>query len=228
MEKKKENKLVMLNATMSLLQQKRDKWKDMPPLLAATETVKGLLDQLELQKQLVGSDQTGQVIAKDNIQENLIASAFELSSLMTAFAAQTNDPVLQAKVDFPISKLRNMRDNKLGSFCRSLLKLASERETVLQQYGISATQISDLSTSIEAYEQQLPNHRISVSERKAANEKMKTLVSEAMQVTSDQLDRLMIKFKTTDPDFYTAYLNARKIVDYGIRHEKPVPGPMPL
>lgn len=223
MEKRNENKLVMLKTSMSLLQQKRNKWKDMPPLLAAIETLNSLLAQLDLLRQLVGSDQKGVVIAKDKIQENLIAAAFEVSSILTAFAVQTNDAVLQSQVDFPISHLRNLRDDELGNFCRALLQLATDQGANLEPYCNSATQISDFNVLIESYEQRLPNRRISVSERKAANKKIKTLLSESMLVTTEQIDRLMVKFKTTDPDFYNAYLNARKIVDYGIRHEKPEP-----
>jgi len=32
---------------------------------------------------------------------------------------------------------------------------------------------------------------------------------------------MMFRFSTTAPDFYASYQNARKVVEYGTRHEKP-------
>jgi hypothetical protein len=46
------------------------------------------------------------------------------------------------------------------------------------------------------------------------------LFQKADRLLKKRLDKMMVRYQTTDPDFYKSYLNARIIVDYGIRHEK--------
>jgi hypothetical protein len=65
----------------------------------------------------------------------------------------------------------------------------------------------------------LPSKRISASERKAANEKLKDLFLQVDDLLKNQLDRLMVPFRKSQPDFYASYQNARRIVNYGIRHK---------
>jgi hypothetical protein len=227
MEKRTENKLIMLKATLSLLEQNQPVWHEISPLAAAINQTKNLLEQTDQLKRITGQSNSGLVAAKEALQENLVTATFGLSSAMAAFAAQTNDPVLLAKVDFPVSKLRNMRDSELAIACSAVVALALELETALAGYGVPAAQLNNLGALVNQYQQSLPNHRVTVSERKAATEKIKKLATEAMLVTTKQTDRLMVKFKTSHPDFYAAYLNARKIVDYGTRYDKPGEGGSP-
>ena len=98
--------------------------------------------------------------------------------------------------------------------------IARDNLPSLEGYSITEPELVVFDGQISAYEGDLPNHRVSVSERKAANAKLKDLYKEADEVLTSQIDRLMFRFSTAKPDFYAAYLNARKVVDYGTRHEK--------
>lgn len=66
----------------------------------------------------------------------------------------------------------------------------------------------------------LPTHRVSIAERKAANEELKEIFSVTDILVNEQLDRIMVQFKNTAPDLYAASNNARMIVHYSIRYEK--------
>lgn len=221
MDKRFENKLIMLKAVLSLLQQYQSLWQAATPLADVYDYLKGLVAQIEQFKQLTSQSNSGLVAAKQNLQEMLIDLAFELGSMLFAYAKRNNDPVLQAKVDFTISQLRNMRDDELATKCLSVLALGQSKAESLIEYGTTPERLSTFSELTNEYVEQLPNRRVTVSERKMANEKIKNLLAEALHATSEQLDRLMVRFKSTEPDFYASYLNARKVVDYGIRHEKP-------
>ena len=220
MDKRFENKLIMLKAVLSLLQQYQSLWQDATPLAEVYAYLKGLVAQIEEFKQVTSQSNSGLVAAKQNLQETLINQAFELASMLFAYARRNNDLVLQAKVDFTISQLRNLRDDELATKCLSVLTLGQSKAEVLVEYGTTPEKLSMLDDLTNQYVEQLPNRRVTVSERKMANEKIKNLLAEALQATSEQLDRLMIRFKTSQPDFYASYLNARKVVDYGTRYEK--------
>lgn len=227
MEKKVENKLTMLKAVLSLLNQNQSLWQDAVPLVNTINQIGSKMEHMEELRQFTSVSRTGIVTAKHNLKNDLIEQAFALASTLTAFAAQSNDPVMQAKVDFPISDLRSLRDSELASACRNILQLAQQLGEALLNYGVTAAQLESLGTAINTYEQQLPSHRVTIAERKAANDKLKELMNETMQIVSEQLDRLMIRFKVPNAEMYAAYLNARKIVDYGTRYEKENPDAPP-
>ncbi len=221
MEKRFENKLIMLKAVLSLLQQNQSLWQDAAPLAAVIADLKGLIAQIEQFKQTTSQSNSGLVAAKQSLQETLINLAFELASMLFAYARRNNDPVLLAKVDFSISQLRNLRDDELATKCLSLLALGQSKAEALVEYGTTPEKLNLFGELTNQYVEQLPNRRVTLSERKMANEKIKNLLSEALLVASEQLDRMMVRFKSPQPDFYISYLNARKVVDYGTRHDKP-------
>jgi hypothetical protein len=74
---------------------------------------------------------------------------------------------------------------------------------------------------ITAYKTSLTARRVSVFVRKNANEKLKELLASALNLVADQIDRMMFLFKKSKPHFYGSYLNTCKVVDNGIRYEKP-------
>lgn len=220
MEKKTKNKIIMLKATLSLMEQNNGIWQEAVPLANAVGQTSDLLDQIEQIKQTINRNNSGLVAAKEGLKADLISLAFELASTLAAFAEQTENPVLLSKVDYPVSYLQNVRDGELPTICNALHTLIGEKLADLETYGVTAEKANEFLQLISEYEASLPSVRVTVSARMASNEKIKELVKEAMQVTTNQTDRLMVKFKLTNPDFYNAYLNARKIVDYGTRHEK--------
>ncbi len=227
MEKKIENRLIMLKTTLSLMEQNESIWQATAPLMTAVTQTKVLLQEIELLKQTVSQNSSGLAVVKENRKESIITSHFELMSVLSAYASQVGDPILEQKVKFPLSYLQNMRDGELATFCRAMLLLASEKVSELAPYDITAQKITDMGEEVGQYETALPGTRVNVAERKATNAKIKELAKDAMKITEEQTDRLMVKFKTTHPEFYQAYLNARKIVDYGTRYEKEENGEIP-
>jgi len=225
MENKLENKLIMLKTVLSVLHQNQAIWMEVAPLVAAYAELQLLVAQIESAKQLTAQTNSGLVTANQQLQKRLIEQAFELASMLFAYASRNNDPVLLAKVDFPVSQLRNLRDDELATKCLSVLTLGRNKEEALVEYGTTPEKLSMFGELTNQYVEQLPNRRVSVAERKAANEKIKNMLFGAMAITTEQLDRLMIGFKTTHLDFYAAYLNARKVIDYGTRHETPGTSP---
>jgi len=220
MEKKVENKLIMLKAVMHFMNQNQGLWQEIAPLSSTINELGGKIEYMEELRQITTTSSSGLVITKQNLKNDLIEQTFALASTLTAYAAQNNDAVLQAKVDFPISELRLLRDSELAPACRNVYMLAQQLGENIGNYGITPEQLNNQATATNTYEQQLPTLRVTVAERKASNDKLKNLMAEAMLLVSEQLDRLMIRFKSSNADVYAAYLNARKVVDYGTRHEK--------
>ena len=221
MEKRMENKLIMLKTVLKLMELNQSLWQNNAAIVAAYNELCDLVNQINEARKTVNNGNSGLAASKQNVQNALIEQAFELASVLLAFANRTNNAVLLSKVDFPISYLKMMRESELATECQGILELARNNVQTMNESGITNEKIDSFDLLTKQYVQELPSHRISVSQGKAINEKIKSLMTQSIALASKQLDRLMISLKSAQPDFYASYLNARKVVDYGIRHEKP-------
>jgi hypothetical protein len=220
MDKRFENKMSMLKTILSLLQINESIWSDSAPLAAAIAELADLIAQIEEIQQLTGEDNSGLSNSKRLEKDALIKQVFELASIIFAMATRNKDQVLLAKVDFPISELQHLRESELATRCRNITELGRSNLPQIITFGITEEKLNTLDEQIAHYKLSIPARRISVSELKAANKKLKELLKLATDLASDQIDRMLVQFGSSNPDFYNAYLNARKVVDYGIRHEK--------
>lgn len=221
MIKRFENKMVMIKALLRLLRMNQPLWQDFIPLVNAVNELESLIAQIEATRQITDANYSGMIAEKTNLQNSLIAKAFEITSMLNALASSTKNQILLKKVNFPISELQRLRDGELASKCKGIATLTREYMPVMVDYPFSESELAGFEGQTDAYESGLPNHRVSVSERKAANEKLKDLFKMTDEVLINQIDRLMFRYSTMAPDFYASYQNARKVVDYGVRHEIP-------
>ena len=135
-------------------------------------------------------------------------------------AKQTNNPVLAGKVDYTETSLLKTRDDQLVLRCTGIADLATEQLAALAPYGVTPEELNRLKEGIKQFADSLPKGRISVSERKAANATLNTLFVETDALLKTQLDRLMVRYRKNQPEFYATYQTARHIINYGVRHEK--------
>ena len=185
----------------------------------------GNLDELtaliELTRQSTDLNQSGLVDLKKSLKANVVKAAFHIESQLFALASKTNDLVLKGKVGLPKSELETQRDGELASTCKNIASICRTYLAALAVYGITGKEVVEFEALIASYENSLSLPRSSVSERKANNVKLKGLFTDSKVLLNEQLKRLMTRYESSNPDFYTGYLNAATVVDYGIRHEKP-------
>ena len=86
------------------------------------------------------------------------------------------------------------------------------------------TELGTLGTAFDAA-QTAP--RQAIVDRKKETELLPPLVSNLLTTLRRRLDRQVIAFKTTQPEFYTGYQAARVIVDRGNPPKKKKPAPTP-
>jgi len=228
MNKQDENKLVMMRALISFLRLNQTIWQNAQPFVSAVNELENLIAAIELTRQSTDVDQSGLVTEKKTLKANLINRHFELASQIYVMACQSKDSILQAKVGYPKSELEGKREGELASGSKTLVNIGRTHLQALIPYGITDSEINNFEQLILAYENSLPSTRLSVSERKANNEKLKALFASAKQVLNDQIKRMMLRYQSSSPDFYAGYINTCKVVDYGIRHEKPVTPETPV
>jgi len=221
MLKRLANKLMMYNAVQALLNQNAVVWEPVSAMVTTIKTFESLLAEIETCQQITQQNKKGITRQKAAQQKLVISHTYELESMLYALAVRTNNPVLKGKVKFTETDLLKSRDAQLVSICRTIADLATEYLADLSTYAVTERELIVLKEEIELFADNIPTGRISDLERKATNEKMKGLFREVDVLLKTQLDRLMVRYRNNQADFYTTYHSIRRIVHYGIRHVKP-------
>lgn len=221
MDKLNLNKLTMLRALLSFMLKNQAKWQNIAPIAQVYSQICDLVDEIDSISQAIDNPNAGELDQKQDLKEMLIEDGFELISYIFAYADAQNNAVLRGKVDFPVSDLRNLRDGELPNKLKAILELVVGRENEIEPYGATPEKVESVRNLIGRYEEQLPKTRNNVSDKKSGNAKIKVAMKTATDILTNQLDKLMIRFKKEDPTFYVAYTSNRKVVDYGKRYEKP-------
>jgi len=221
MLKRLANKLVMYRAVQSHLDRNKSMWTSVPAMVTTINDFELLLAEIETYRKLTQENKTGITQQKAAQQALVIAHAYELSSVLYAMAIKKNDAVLAAKVDFTETDLLKKRDNHLVSTCRNIVEFATEHLAELIAYQVTADELIVLTEEINSFAENLTTGRVSVTERKAANEKLKVVFLQVDSLLKKQLDRIVVRYRKTEPDFYTNYQSLRRIINYGVRHDKP-------
>lgn len=221
MNKQDENKLVTMKALLTYLKLNKSIWKNSGPLTEAVAELEKLVGLIGVLRKSTDIDQSGLVIEKKSIRGSVVNKTFELISQIYAMASKTKNNVLMAKIGFSKSELDGQRDGELAYTCRTAVDLARENLDALVTYDVTAAGLDTLDSLIVKYEESLPTPRLSVTNRKGNNEKMKALFQESKEVLNNQIKRLMTRYQESNPDFYTGYINTSKVVDYGTRYDKP-------
>lgn len=135
-------------------------------------------------------------------------------------ATRANNLVLAHQVDFTKTDLVKTRDTQLVTTCSAIEELALQHQAALTDFRITVGDLARLPDAINRFSESLPRTRVTVVEHEATNKKLNDLFVQTDALLKNQLDRLMVCYRETQPVQYNTYRNSRRIINYGIRHEK--------
>lgn len=221
MLKRLENKLRMFQAVKQVLDRNSGIWQGITALVAIVNEFFEKMNQITETRKVTESSSKGATAGKNTEEELLVDTVFEVSSALYAMAVRSGNAALQQKVKFTEGELQTAREGELATIGETIAALARENLEALAEYGVDDARVKGLEDSTARFKELISTPRADIAQRKAAQARLKELFIETSGLLTHQLDRLLIKYRSSHPDFYAAYMNARVIVDHGIRHEKP-------
>ena len=106
-----------------------------------------------------------------------------------------------------------MRDLELPEQVTRFTDLLTTHLPDLADYCVTEAQVTDLVTSVDDFREMVGMPRLKRSEVGLANKSADELLKNVLDILKNQLDKVMLQFKLSDPSFYEGYLKARVIVD---------------
>jgi hypothetical protein len=147
-------------------------------------------------------------------QKLLVAEKADiLNDALQVYAGLKEDAGLENKAAKSYSVLYMLRNEDFKTVITETISLLEEKLTALADYGVAEPQITDLKNSFNnflALNGQPRQYRISSV---VATESLKELFTQSSKLLRRKLDKVMKRFKKTDPKFYKGYLAARVVVD---------------
>jgi Carboxypeptidase regulatory-like domain len=155
----------------------------------------------------------GITIDKAEAKKTLCQLASDIAAPIVAYAAATKNNKLLKEVNFTHSDLIRTKDDQLAPRCKNIYDAAKANEAALKDYGITAATADTLLTTINDYQAKVPDPRNAAAQKATVRANLKNLIKEAEQILKLQMDKTVLGFKTSNPDFVKTYKSNRIIID---------------
>jgi hypothetical protein len=208
-----ENKKTMYYAVEETCKATQNIWQVLPAFVVAFNEFTSNLRVLEELLNNQAADITGATESKALLRSIMVEKAIQTASAVYTYYIQTGNVDKKNRVDFSRSDLLNIRDTASLDKCKLIHDEAQSILTNLGDYGVNKTELDDLQASIDAYKTQLSEPKIQRDNKKDFSSKIKETMSGTDHILHNKLDKLIEQFKTSNPEFYQKYKNARMIID---------------
>lgn len=212
MTQDQDNITTMFETTNGVLDNNTKKWEGIPAFadaVARAESGTGAV-----RDRAGGQAATGDAKAKATLRDDLEERTLLIADQLSALAVKTGDAGLAATVDFNKSQLDRMADSVLIAAAGAVKKAAEANSAKLAaDYQISAADLAAQAGALSKFDRKKTSPRDAAVNRKVATMALPDAIAYVRGIYRNELDKMMSRFKKTDPDFFAAYTAARMIVD---------------
>ena len=216
----------MFYATQACVNTHNAVWAALVPFANAVTAFDAKIVEIEAEVETQGLGTDGYAIDKGQKKEDMVRKALAIANQTFAYAEDNNEIVLREKMDVSYSDLIAPRDAVVAQKCQGIHDEANAVIASLAAYGVLPADLTALQGAIDKYELVISAPRTAITVRKGATEAIETLIREGTTILKNRMDKLMVEFKGTNPDFYQEYFDARIVVNTGVVTPEPAP-PVP-
>lgn len=220
MKRYEEDRLTMFYAAQEVLANNSLVWNTTPGMVAAKAELDARVSELEAMVELQLKDIEGHTRDKANAETAMNEKTLEVAGCVMAYAMAVGDEGLAQEMDIAPTELNELRDSEVAQRCQGVHTAATAHAAAIVDYGVSAADLTELQSLIDAYLAVVALPRTLITERKGATTEIDKLVRETMTLLKRRIDRQMRKWAKSHPLFYRHYRDARIIID--VRGKKAV------
>lgn len=213
MNAKQEAKLNMFRATQKHCNDNPTIVATVPAFETASQALNAKIASIIATAQQEDLITKGITVDKAEAKKTLCQLATDTAAPIFAFASANNNNQLMQEVNFTYTQLFKSKDDQLAPRCQNILNAAQNNLAALAAYGITAATVTTLQTTINNYQNKVPDPRNAAAQKATIRLNLKNLIKEADKVLKLQMDKTVVAFKTANPDFVSTYKINRIIID---------------
>jgi hypothetical protein len=225
MRKELEDRFTMFYAVQNAVDTHSAVWTAMVPYANAVTEFKAKIVAIEEEVEAQSTDLEGYAMDKGEKKEAMVRATLAVASKVYAYAEDNANTVLREKVDVSYSDLIAPRDAVVAQKCQGIHDEANAVVASLAPYGVLPADLTALQGLITRYETVISAPRTAITIRKGATENIERLIREGTAILKNRMDKLMVEYQVSNPDFYQEYFDARIVVNTGVVTPEPEPVP---
>ena len=210
-----ENKLSMYFAVQKVCTDNNGVWTGLPAFVNAFGEFEAVIQGIQDTRVVQERDIKGVTQDKGSAADELIEQAFKVSTAVHAYATEVNNNTLREKINYSLSDLKIARDTLLIDLCQLIHDEATVVVADLTDYGIKAADLADLLSKLSDYELLVAGPRNAITDRSTATVELDILLKQGDDILKNKMDKLLVQFAVSDPEFLTQYTSMRKLVGMG-------------
>ena len=171
------------------------------------------LEEIKMVAARAASDTIGETLAKKQAKERMAFVASSLAACGAVYAVERGDEELEVSLKYSYSDLKYGLDNEALHIAKAIESILLEHLDKLGEYLVSPQDLQELRRRIDTYADALEARGGAKSGAVAENKRLKKLFETTDDLLERKLDRFVFRLKEESPDFYVAYVHARRIDD---------------
>lgn len=222
----KQNAKQNMHKTVSLvLSEYSGVYSAVPAMNDAVDKLNGLITEIdEAAKKQSKNEVKGTSKEKNAAETHLVTESIKVAGALFVLAEDDKNQTLQLRATVTKSMMYHPADNETLNIAKRIFSDAQTHAERLSYYGINSADIDTLGAAIAAYEPLIAKPRAVTAGITQVTANLVHLFAQADTLLNDRIDKLMSQFKTSAPEFYAVYFNARNIINTSARKRKDDPG----
>ena len=173
--------------------------------------------QIGQYRQVQEANTSGLTKNKTQLRNSAVAGILHFSAALRSYATLVKNEELKVKTTYRESDLKKAPDPILLDIGILLFGLANQYKDEIAKFFVGETELKEMESLLTSFKLSIPQRRAATSTSKVSTLNIHEVFKSLDQLLKEEMDVLVLLFRTTQPDFYNAYRNARRIVDYAGR-----------
>lgn len=212
MNKEESNYFKMFLNSQDCLDNYSTEWSAIPIMLIYKNELDELLSRIS-EKSEKAASYMAVSNQKTKVKSNIALKLSSLSGILQAYAYGIGNTDLANSIKANKSEVEKMKDLDLDAFTRNIVNNAQVKINELKDYGVTENMLTEILTSLEEFNALIGKPRSIRNTKFVTLETVAQLFEECNSLLRDKIDKVMLMFRDSKPEFYSSYERARTIVD---------------
>ncbi len=209
------NKLNAYESIDKTLDKHEALWSTLPAMNESVVQYRAILAQIRdtsVQREVATTGLTQTKLTKKQRMADL---ALELGSAAFAYASKQKDQTLKAVFDYSMTDLRYISDNASIDRSQVIHQEVGKILVALADYGITAVELDSLQTAITDFKNAIGEKGSTKGTGVVNTQRLVDLFRQADRLLREELDKVMLRFRKSNAEFYDAYIVSSTVADLG-------------
>jgi hypothetical protein len=211
----------MYQKVLDVCNEYKNEYAEIPAFVNSVNELKSRISEIQsVVQQQTETVPKGATKDKSSAIDSLVELSLKVANPLYVYAFGTANNRLLEKVNVNKSMFYRDHDHAALTLAKIILSEANAHNEALSEYGIGSADLKELETVIAQLGALINAPSGVIGERKLYTGNLRELFVAADSIIYDKLDKLIGLFKSSKPEFFTRYSNARNVVNTAARKRK--------